>query len=494
MRTISCFAVSVIALLCLISGAYATTRRPPVVAGTFYPADRSELKAMVEGHLAGVKNLPEIDGQIIALFVPHAGLIYSGQIAAHSYKLLEGSNINRLILCGPSHRHRFDGISVYGPNIAWQTPLGTVTCNSKLGFQLIKAHDKIGFIPEAHTQEHSLEVQLPYLQIVLGDFSFVPVTMGRQSKQNIRLLADALAAMDFDTATVMVASTDWQHYLPASVGWKMDSIGMECLRDLDPDRLEKHLNDETVQMCGGGPAVAVMKAAIARGADKVKILKYGDSGDITGDKSSVVSYVAAVIYKSGESKSQSAVEEQELPAGFELSESEKDELLKIARRTLEVYLVDRSVPEFDISDNLEKFGAAFVTLEEKGQLRGCIGHTTAVEPLYKTVSTCAVQAAVADRRFPPVVKDELDNIHIEISVLTPMQKVESFDEIEVGRDGLMIFKGNYRGLLLPQVAAEYSWDRITFLEQTCLKAGLPANAYRAPDAIIYKFQAVIFGE
>ena len=153
-----------------------------------------------------------------------------------------------------------------------------------------------------------------------------------------------------------------------------------------------------------------------------------------------------------------------------------------------------TVPEFEVSDNLKKFGAAFVTLEKNGQLRGCIGHTSAVEELYKTVSTCAMQAAVSDRRFPPVEFKELKDIHIEISVLTPMQLVESWDDIEIGRDGLMIFKCNNRGLLLPQVDDDYKWDRITFLEQTCAKAGLPREAYKAPDAVVYKFQAVIFGE
>jgi AmmeMemoRadiSam system protein A len=135
-----------------------------------------------------------------------------------------------------------------------------------------------------------------------------------------------------------------------------------------------------------------------------------------------------------------------------------------------------------------------VTLNKRDQLRGCIGQTVAMQPLYKTVSYCAVQAAVADPRFPPVTKAELPDIDIEISVLTPLQKVNSLDEIKVGRDGLMISLGGYRGLLLPQVATEYNWDKTTFLQQTCRKAGLPTDAYQKSDAELFKFQAIIFHE
>ena len=261
-------------------------------------------------------------------------------------------------------------------------------------------------------------------------------------------------------------------------------------------------------MCGGAPAVAVLKAALARGADRVKILKYSDSGDITGDKSSVVGYVAAVIYKSNNNdksedrkKSDPPKNSEAKPSNdkvtaskFGLNESNKKELLKIARQSVVGYLSDGKIPEFKVSDDLQKFGAAFVTLTENGQLRGCIGYTTAVEPLYRTVSTCAVQAAVADPRFPPVKKEEIDKLHIEISVLTPLQQIKSFDEIEIGRDGLMIFKGDRRGLLLPQVATDYGWDVTRFLEETCRKAGLSSNDYKSPEAVVYKFQAVIFGE
>jgi AmmeMemoRadiSam system protein B/AmmeMemoRadiSam system protein A len=475
--------------------------REPAVAGRFYPSDPTELKMMVAEHLSGVPSDQGIDGELVALIVPHAGLIYSGKIAAYAYKLLENSGIRKVVLCGPSHHYRFQGLSVYGPGVLWKTPLGMVSCDDTLCNQLLKYNKNIAKISEAHSREHCLEVQLPYLISVLKEFGLVPVIMGNPDETNIELLASALTALKSEAGTVMIASTDWQHYRPAEQGRKMDSLGMECLLDLDAERLSRYLNEGKVEMCGGGAAVAVMKAAMARGANRIKILKYGDSGDISGDKSSVVGYAAAALYKSNDKKpseprqSQNTVRnDEDLIKKYNLNTANKKTLLRIARESIVSYLNKGQIPDFDVSEDLQEFGAAFVTLEENGMLRGCIGHTTAEEPLYKTVSYCAVQAATSDPRFPPVRTDETEALHIEISVLGPMKKISSPSEIEVGRDGLMIFMGSRRGLLLPQVAVDYGWNSIEFLEQTCVKAGLERDAYKNPQAIIYRFQAVVFGE
>ncbi len=475
--------------------------RPPAVAGAFYPADSAELAGMVRDHLENAKGEAAIDGRLIALIVPHAGLVYSGQIAAYSYDMLKDSPVDKVILCGPSHRYRFRGLSVYGPGVQWKTPLGMVPCDDNLCRQLLETNEDITINERAHATEHCLEVQLPYLQTVLRDFRLVPVVMGQPDKTAIELLTDALKTLKLDSSTIMIASTDWQHYRPAREGWKMDSLGIECLKQLDPDRLERQLQKGTVEACGGGPMIAVMRAAIAKGANRVKILKYGDSGDMSGDKSSVVGYVAAAIYKAApgsksnvrENPGSGANNSEKTPAS-QLSESDKTKLLEIARKSIETYLADGSIPDFEVSEYLQRPGAAFVTLKRDGHLRGCIGHTVADQALYKTVSICAIQAAVADSRFQPVKLEELAKLSIDISYLTPLQKIESLDEIEVGRDGLMLTLGNKRGLLLPQVATEYGWNRTEFLEQTCRKAGVHKDAYKLPDAVIYKFQALVFGE
>ncbi len=297
MRLFNVFFIVFIVVILAFSAALAI-ERPPAVAGTFYPADSAELQSMVNAHLAAVTNLPEIDGQILAVVVPHAGLIYSGGVAAYAYKLLENKNVSTVIMCGPSHHYAFYGLSVYGPFIKWRTPLGIVPCDDALCDQLLKYNKNFNVVAKAHDQEHCLEVQLPYLQTVLKNFKIVPIVIGNQDRQTVDLLADALSSLHIDDRTVMVASSDWQHYRAASVGSGMDSVGLECMLDMDPDRLYENLADGKTEMCGGGAAAAVIKAAIAHGANKVKLLKHADSGDITGDKSSVVGYAALVFYKS----------------------------------------------------------------------------------------------------------------------------------------------------------------------------------------------------
>jgi AmmeMemoRadiSam system protein B len=274
-----------------------TVVRQPAVAGQFYPADSAELRRAVTGFLEQADS-PTIDGELLALIVPHAGYMYSAPVAAYCYKLLQNSGVDRVILCGPSHYTPLRGISVYGPGVSWRTPLGNVRCDDSLCNRLLAFDKRFIVAEQVHAREHSLEVQLPFLQTVLKDFRIVPLALGTQSASEVELLARALESLKLDDHTVMIASSDWQHYRPASQGHEMDSLGMACLTQLDADRLQQYLDDGAVEMCGGGPAVAVLKAAMARGANKVKILKYGDSGDITGDKSSVVGYVAVAINKS----------------------------------------------------------------------------------------------------------------------------------------------------------------------------------------------------
>lgn len=471
--------------------------RQPVVAGRFYPSQASELRQLVAKHLEAVPADCRVDGELIALIVPHAGLVYSGAIAAHAFSLLENSEVDKVILCGPSHRHGFPGSSVYGPGVIWKSPLGNVKCHSQL-CQSMLDRPGIEMVPAAHLSEHCLEVQLPYLQTVLDQFSIVPVALGYQSAGSVNQLADALVGLPWDDRTVMVASSDWQHYHPASEGWPMDSLGLACLLALDPDRLQAGLENKSVEACGGGAAVAATKAALARGANRAKLLKYGDSGDISGDKSSVVGYAALAIYRAPVSSSpgspagsDSSAEKQ---VQYSLSRPQETTLLRIARQSIDSYLQSGGVPDFEVDDHLSQPGAAFVTLKKAGHLRGCIGYTQAVEPLYQTVSQCAVAAAVNDRRFPPVALDEMKTIDIEISVLTPLQEVSDLTTIKVGRDGLMIVLGNRRGLLLPQVATDYGWSREQFLASVCRKAGLSESAYLDPKATIYSFRALIFGE
>jgi hypothetical protein len=233
---------------------------------------------------------------------------------------------------------------------------------------------------------------------------------------------------------------------------------------------------------------------------EIRILKSANSGDVTADKEKVVGYVSAVAYKPANEgrdnqKSGKILSKEAKMQDFTLNDSEKKELLNIARKTIESYLHQNRIPEFkEESEALNQKRGAFVTLKKSGELRGCIGRIVADMPLYMVVSNVAIDSAVNDPRFEPLNYRELKDVEIEISVLTPFEKIKNLDEIEVGKHGLLIKKGFSSGLLLPQVPLEYGWDKETFLKHLCLKAGLTQESYLDKDVTIYKFSAIVFNE
>jgi hypothetical protein len=451
--------------------------RKPAVAGAFYPGEKDALKEMVDGYLAAA---PKRDyNGIMALVSPHAGYIYSGQVAAHGYRQLEGQHYDTVVIIGPSHHIYFDGISVYEGDY-FETPLGNISFDRELSRALIEASPRMTNRTDAHVKEHSVEVQLPFLQEVLGDFKVVMMVMGAQTRENIDELARVLAEELRGRKVLLVASSDLSHYYPYDTAVNLDHLCLYGMQALDDDGLWKDIIDGRTEMCGYGPVLAVMKAAKALGASGAEVVKYANSGDVTGDRNRVVGYASVVIYG---------------PAGSSYhSEEEREELLRIARTSIETYVREGRVPEVEVSsDRLKEPGAAFVTITEDGQLRGCIGTTVAVQPLYLQVQDSAISAATRDRRFMPLTVEELDDIHLEISILTPPKRITSIDEIQVGRHGLIMRQGMYSGLLLPQVATDWGWDKYTFLAQTCRKAGLPEDCWQK-GAEIYTFEAEVFHE
>jgi AmmeMemoRadiSam system protein A len=235
-----------------------------------------------------------------------------------------------------------------------------------------------------------------------------------------------------------------------------------------------------------------MLAAKMLGANHGKVLKYANSGDVTGDRGRVVGYAAGVFYKTAGGK-EKMKEEKKVGVDLGLTEEEKKTLHQIAKTVIENKAKGKAVPDFKIeSTTLKENRGAFVTLHKKGQLRGCIGYIEGRGPLHKTIEEMAEAAAFRDPRFTPVKEKELPELDLEISVLTPLKRISDVNEIQVGKHGIYIKKGWYSGLLLPQVATEYRWDRQTFLEHTCQKAGLPSNAWKEKDTEIYIFSADIF--
>ena len=464
-------------------------------AGTFYPADPQVLSGKVEDYLEGAR-VASIKGELIALICPHAGYPYSGHVAAAAYKQLIGKDYKVVVIIAPSHVEFFRGASVYDGD-AYQTPLGTVYVDKELAARIAAQSPKITLSSHGHwtktgmRQEHSLEVQIPFLQKTLKGFKIIPIVMGDQSYATCEALGETLAKVLSGQKALIVASSDLSHFHPYDEAVRLDRIVLRHIEAFDYRGLSGDLERGICEACGGGPIVTAMIAARHLGADRSTVALYANSGDVTGDRGSVVGYLAALIYKSTDE----GTGERKVGIDMGLSDADKEELLKIARTTIECRVKGQKAPEFEIRSStlMEKRGA-FVTINKRGALRGCIGCIEALKPLWQTVREMAEAAALRDPRFPPVQESELEDINIEISVLTPLKKVKDADEIKVGRDGIVIRKGYNQGLLLPQVATEYGWDRTTFLQHTCIKAGLPRDAWKEEDTEIWAFSADVFGE
>jgi AmmeMemoRadiSam system protein B/AmmeMemoRadiSam system protein A len=469
--------------------------RQAAVAGSFYPADPKVLSAMIDGLLAKVSG-PQITDPILAAVAPHAGYEYSGPVAAYTYAQLKGHKYTRVVVIAPSHHVAFDFTSVYDGD-AYATPLGNVPVDKAFAEKLVKMSSTIKFSSQGHDPtseggEHALEVQLPWLQKVLGNFELVPIVMGDQSYENSRALGVALAKLikseGKEGDTLVLASSDLSHYHTYDDAVKIDHKTLNALAAWDYFSMSRNFQSRIWEACGGAPIVAAMIYAERMGANQAKVLKYANSGDITGDRSRVVGYSADVFVKADSGKA------VEIP--FSLSEEEKRELLALARKSVEYVVQQRFAyePPASTSATLNQERGAFTTLKESGELRGCIGYTSAVKPLYITVRDTATLAAMQDPRFQPVSAAELPSLEYEISVLSPMRRVTDVQQIKVGQHGLLMKNGDSEGLLLPQVPTEQGWDRHTFLEQTCRKAGMRATCWMDEDTDIFSFTAVVFGE
>ena len=466
--------------------------REPAVAGSWYPDNPDVLSKRIKQYLEKAKK-ETIDGKVVALVSPHAGYDFSGQVAAHAYRLIEGKTFDTVILVGPSHRTMFKGASVYDRG-GYRTPLGVVPVDVELAKKMMEKEKRIQFLPEAHGQEHSLEMQIPFLQVVLKTFKLVPIVMEPYwSWESCQYLATAIAEAARGKNVLLVASSDLSHFHSYDTAVKLDRIVLDHFERFDPEGLSRDLKSERCEACGGGPIISIMLAAKALGASKGKALEYMNSGDVIADKRRVVGYGAGVFYATDGGAEKMKDEKRKVGVDLGLNEDEKRVLLHIVKTVIESKARAKPVPEFKIeSPVLKENRGAFVTIQKRGQLRGCIGYIEGRGPLHKTVEEMAEAAAFRDPRFSPVTEKELPDLAYEISVLTPLKRCTDVNEIEVGKHGIYIKKGWYSGLLLPQVATEYKWDRQTFLEHTCQKAGLPTNAWKDKSAEIYIFSADIF--
>jgi hypothetical protein len=272
----------------------ATDVRPAAVAGTWYPASADRLRREIDSYVALAIIEPSSPPR--AIVVPHAGLRYSGPVAAYAYKAVMGASYAAAVLVGPSHFVGFQGVSIW-PRGAWQTPFGPVRVDEELSNRMVAASDTVIEHGQAHAREHSLEMQLPFVAHLLPGVPIVPMVMGYQSRETAVGLGDAIVrAIGAEPSVLLVASSDLSHFHDARTAAAMDAVVLDRVEHVDADGLMDELEEQPDHACGGGPIVATLHASRQLGATTARVLKYADSGDVTGDKSSVVGYMAAAIW------------------------------------------------------------------------------------------------------------------------------------------------------------------------------------------------------
>ncbi len=462
------------------------TVQETVVAGAFYPDDPVTLKADVRKFI-GYAQKKEIKGHLMGLVAPHAGYRYSGPVAGWAYKQLEGRTYTTVVVLAPSHRAPVYGAAVSTRDV-YATPLGNIPIDTTLTKKFAKEYGVIADDQTPYQMEHALEVQLPFLQTLLGNFKLVPLIVGAHDKGVLDRIADALNKELPGDDVLFIASSDLSHYKSYDDAARADTQTLAFITKGDPEAFWAAENAEKVLACGAAPIYVLMKLAQMRGGGDINLLQYLNSGDTAGDKSNVVGYGALAVLTREDGR-----QVKDEKAGFTLSEKQKGTLLKLARDTVVAHVTGKKLPSIDTNDPvLKENGAAFVTLKKNGELRGCIGHIVAREPLIKTVRAMAVAASSEDPRFPPVRPDELKDITIEVSVLTPPEPLTNPLEVRVGTDGLLIQRDYNRGVLLPQVPTEQGWNKDEYLRGICQKAGMEPTCWKS--ATLQKFQAIVFGE
>ncbi len=465
--------------------------RPCAVCGTFYPADKEELQTMIQTYLTEAKSVEPKEQK--ALIVPHAGYVYSAPVAAVAYKTLHKKYKN-IFLLGSSHHVNFDGVSLYNQG-DYVTPLGKVHVNQSIVQKLIDENEFITYKPEAHTKEHTLEVQLPFLQSIYkeDELSIVPILMATSNIETISKMATVLAPYFEDDANLFIISTDLSHY-PAYEDAKR--VDIETLKAIESNSVErfietiiKHEQEGIANLgtsaCGWAPLITLL--TLTQNKDYTyELLEYKNSGDTPyGDRERVVGYGAMRVYKSDTNS-----DEKE----FTLNDEEKAILKEIAKLALYEAVEKNqriSIDASKIPQKLKRHLGAFVTLHKHGKLRGCIGRFEPDQPLYEVIIDMAISASRYDNRFNPVTPDELKDIDIEISVLTPRKKINSIDDVIVGKHGIYVEYNGKSGTYLPQVATDMGWSAEEFVRSCCVeKAGIPPE--HCKDATLYVYEAIVF--
>ena len=462
--------------------------RPATQANRFYTGDAKELSKEVDSLLM-LHRGEKVYQDVAALIVPHAGYYFSGNVAAAAYMAIPRDKpYKRIFLLGPSHHEWLDGASVNTEADYYATPLGQVKVDRETAVALTAADSVFRYEPRAHDREHCLEVQLPFLQRRFGEDSvpsIVPIIISTNDFQKLKRIAQALKPY-LTEENLFIVSSDFSHYPKYDDACKVDALTGRAVESGDVEQFIAALEENARRGVPGLATSACGELAIATllmmidSTYEVKHLMYQNSGDAEeSDHSRVVGYHAfAIVRKSSQE--------------FSLSEDEKRTLKEIALTSIKDSLNGKPIAEHpSLTATLRQKCGAFVSLHKHGRLRGCIGHFGEDVPLHEIVAEMARAAAFEDPRFMPVTADELSDIDIEISVLTPMRRILSLDEFELHRHGIYIRKGYRSGTYLPQVADEVNWTKEEFVSHCAQdKAGIGWDGWK--DAELYVYEAIVF--
>ena len=470
--------------------------RKPAVAGTFYPSSAKEIKAMINPWLhpaeAGNQTAPQ------AFIVPHAGYVFSGEVAASAYnRIPAGHSYKRIFLLGPSHRVGFAGASVDTLFSCAETPLGTVPIDTSLGKELIRSGGGAFLCRgDAHDREHCLEVQLPFLQMIYGEVPpIVPIVIGTERLSILQRIAETLQPY-FTEDNLFIISSDFSHYpsyedAKASDSYLAETIalgGLDAFLKALSSIGERGYSGQDTAACGACAIAVLLSLMDAQGREQFSAepVMYRNSGDSPyGEKDRVVGYNAIVVSRIGDPHSDHL---------FHFTQAEKEGMIAAARSSIYSALgMDYEGDDSPVGVLKEKGYGVFVTLSLDGHLRGCIGRFTSPSTLHATIWEMARSAAFSDPRFSPLSKKEAPEVEIEVSVLSPLKKISSVEEFKLGRDGIYMIKGSRHGTFLPQVAAETGWDTEAFLGH-CARDKAGIGYYGWKDAELYTYQTEVVKE
>ena len=467
--------------------------RPATQANRFYTGDAKELSEEVDSFLT-IHAKDKKYKHVAALIVPHAGYYFSGNVAAAAYQSIpDDVQYKRIFLLGPSHHEWLDGASVNTEYDYYSTPLGNVKVDVETARLLTNTDgtdktDSVFFYnPKAHDREHCLEVQLPFLQRRFGEVPpIVPIIISTNDFRKLQKIAEVLKPY-MTEENLFVVSSDFSHYPKYEDACEVDARTGKAVESGDVERFIAQLEENArggvrnlaTSACGE-LAIATLMLMMQDGGYEVKHLQYQNSGDIDNhDHSRVVGYHAFAILRKSE---------------FSLNDEEKRMLKDIALTSIKDSLDGKRIAQPILNSKFSILNSrcgAFVSLHKHGRLRGCIGHFGEDVPLHEIVAEMARAAAFEDPRFMPVTRDELDDIDIEISVLTPMRRIESLDEFQLHKHGIYIKKGYRSGTFLPQVADEVNWTKEEFVGHCAQdKAGIGWDGWK--DAELYVYEAIVF--